>query len=319
MLDLTIIIVNYRTGALTVDCLASIMADPSVPPDTRIMVVDGGSGDKSSELIPAAIADHDWGESVAFLPLSRNGGFAFGNNQGIAAARKKWGRARAVLLLNPDTVVRPGAIGALTAFMDSHPLVGIVGSLLEDFDGTRHACSFRFPTALGEFEAEARFGPLTRLLNKSCVVLPVGEHPSRADWVSGASMLVRQDVFEQIGLLDEEYFLYYEELDFCRRAASQGWECWTVPQSRIVHLCGQATGVSVRGTRAARRPAYWFRSRNRYFDKHHGRWGRAAADLAWLLGQGVWNVRQALQHRPNQDPPFLLRDFLAHRIARASK
>lgn len=319
MIDLAIVIVNYRTGALTVDCLASIMEDPSVPALTRIMVVDGGSGDKSSELITASIASNGWGERIGFLALPVNGGFAYGNNQAIAAANSRWGRARAILLLNPDTIVRPGAIGALFDFLLEHPEAGIVGSSLEDFDGTRQACSFRFPTALGELEGEARFGPITRLLKRWCVVLPVGNKPGRADWISGASMMVRQAVFDQIGVLDENYFLYFEELDFCRRAANLGWECWTVPQSRIVHLCGQATGVSIRGARAARRPAYWFNSRNLYLQKHHGPWGRAAIDLAWIAGQAVWHIRQALQRQPNQDPPFLVRDFLAHRTARASR
>ncbi|WP_108395459.1 glycosyltransferase family 2 protein [Devosia submarina] len=316
MHDLTIVVVNYRTGALTVNCLASVMADPSLPSDARIMVVDGGSGDKSSELITSAISGNGWGERIAFLELPENGGFAFGNNRAIEAANDLWGRAKAVLLLNPDTVVRPGAIGALTNFLDEHPEAGIVGSSLEDFDGTKQACSFRFPTALGELEGEARFGPLTRLLGPWCVVLPLGTEPSRAQWISGASMLVRQEVFQDIGGLDEEYFLYYEELDFCRRASSRGWQCWTVPASRIVHLCGQATGVSARGARLGRRPAYWFNSRNRYFQKHHSPWGRAAVDLAWMAGQAIWLLRQRLAQKPNQDPPFLVRDFLAHRTRR---
>jgi N-acetylglucosaminyl-diphospho-decaprenol L-rhamnosyltransferase len=318
MNDLAIIIVNYRTGQLTVDCIASIMADTFLPVDTGIMVVDGSSGDNSSELIASAISENDWSDRVAFLQLTRNGGFAYGNNRGIEAAHARWGRAKSILLLNPDTIVRPGAIRELFNYLLEHREVGIVGSSLEDFDGTKQACYFRFPTPLSELECEARFGPLTRLLQRWCVVMPTGAAPSRVDWVSGASMLVRREVFDQIGALDEGYFLYFEELDFCRRAANSGWQCWTVPQSRIVHLCGQATGVSVRGVRAARRPSYWFNSRNRYFNKHHGRWGKTAADLAWIMGQAIWHLRQAVQRRPNQDPPFLVRDFLAHMAPRAS-
>jgi N-acetylglucosaminyl-diphospho-decaprenol L-rhamnosyltransferase len=319
MNHLTIAIVNYRTGALTVNCLASIVRDISLPPDTRIMVVDGSSGDKSSELITSAISGNGWGERIAFLELPKNGGFAFGNNRAIEAATGLWGRAKAVLLLNPDTIVRPGAIGALTRFLDEHPEAGIVGSCLEDFDGTKQACSFRFPTALGELEGEARFGPLTRLLGSWRVVLPFSAGPSRAEWISGASMLVRQEVFDQIGGLDEDYFLYYEEVDFCRRAVGRGWQCWTVPESRIVHLCGQSTGLSARGARPGRRPAYWFNSRSRYFRKHHTAWGRATVDLAWMAGQAIWLLRRKLQRRPNQDPPFLVRDFLAHRTPGTTK
>ncbi|ODT66692.1 MAG: glycosyl transferase family 2 [Pelagibacterium sp. SCN 63-23] len=319
MPELTIIVVNYRTGGLTVDCLASIMADPLLPAATRVLVVDGASADGSSELIAAAIADNGWGETVAFVDLPQNGGFAYGNNRAIEAADALWGVAPAYLLLNPDTIVRPGAIGALVRFMDDHPGAGIVGSSLEDPDGTRQACSFRFPTAISEFESEARVGPITRLLQRWRVVLLLGDEPSRADWVSGASMLIRRDVFDQIGWLDEKYFLYYEELDFCRRASKVGWHCWSVPQSRVVHLCGQATGLSAKGAKPKRRPAYWFNSRNRYFDLHHGRWGRALADLGWMGGQAVWHFRKFLQRRPNSDPPFLVRDFLANRMQRAGK
>ena len=319
MLDLTIVIVNYRTGGLTIDCLASIVADPSLPTHVRVMVVDGVSGDGSNELIGSAIAANGWGDRIALVDLPKNGGFAYGNNKAIEAADARWGRARAYLLLNPDTIVRPGAIGALTDFLGAHPEVGIAGSSLEDPDGTQQACSFRFPSPFSEFESQARFGPITRMLLRWRIVLPVSRSPTRADWVSGASMLVRREVFDAIGWLDEEYFLYYEELDFCRRAVESSWECWTVPQSRVVHLCGQATGISAKGAKAKRRPAYWFNSRNRYFLKHHGHWGKAVADLAWICGQAIWHVRQAVQPRTNHDPPFLVRDFLANRAPRISK
>lgn len=282
------------------------------------MVVDGVSGDGSSELIVEAIEAHGWGEQVALVDLPRNGGFAYGNNRACEAADQRWGKARHYLLLNPDTVVRPGALGPLVEFLERHPEAGIVGSSLEDPDGTRQACSFRFLSALSEFESEARLGPVSRLLQPWKVVLDFDQAPQRADWVSGASMLVRREVFDQVGMLDEDYFLYYEELDFSRRAADAGWQCWTEPRSRIVHLCGQATGVTGNPQQPRRRPAYWFESRNRYFTKHHGRFGRVLADLGWIGGQGVWKLRQALQRRPNNDPPQLVRDFLANRTPRAS-
>ncbi|WEK03715.1 MAG: glycosyltransferase family 2 protein [Candidatus Devosia phytovorans] len=320
MHELTIAIVNYRTAHLTIDCLASIIADPFLPASTRVMVVDGVSGDGSGELIRSAIADNGWTDRIACIDLPINGGFAYGNNQAIHAADTRWDKARAYLLLNPDTLVRPGAIGHLVQFLARHADAGIVGSLLEDPDGTPQACSFRFPSALGEFEGEARLGPVSRLLDRWRVVLPIGASPSRADWVSGASMLVRREVLDQIGELDDGYFLYYEELDFCRRAADAGWQCWTVPQSHVVHLCGQSTGVSSREPRRLnRRPAYWFNSRNRYFEKHHSRIGKFAIDLAWMAGQSIWHLRQLLQRRPNNDPPFLVRDFLASLSPWASK
>lgn len=319
MLDLTIVIVNFRTGGLTIDCLASLMADPSLPAGTKIMAVDAASGDGSGGMIATAVAARGWQQHIALVDLPINGGFAYGNNRAIEAADARWGVARNYLLLNPDTVVRPGAIAPLLEFLDKHADVGIVGSLLEDPDGTPQACSFRFPSAFSEFESEARLGLFTRVLQRWRVVLPVGPAPHQADWVSGASMMVKRDVFDRIGGLDEDYFLYYEELDFCRRATAAGWQCWTVPQSRVVHLCGQSTGLTAKNAKPRRRPSYWFNSRNLYFSKHHGRWGKFAADLGWIGGQGVNNLRQALQRRPNNDPPFLVRDFLANRTQRPQK
>jgi GT2 family glycosyltransferase len=312
MLDLTIVIVNYKTGQLAVDCLASILADPSLPAQARVMIVDGVSRDGSSELIASAIATKGWGDRAFSLDLPRNGGFAYGNNRAIEAADLKWGKARSYLLLNPDTYVRPGALGALLVFLADHPEAGIVGSSLEDPDGTRQTCSFRFLSAIGEFEGEARMGPVSRLLRRWCATLSFDQSPIRADWVSGASMLIRGEVIEQVGLLDEKYFLYFEEVDFCRRAASAGWQCWTEPKSRVVHLCGQSTGLTSKERRVSRRPSYWFNSRNRYFEKHHGRGGRLLADIGWIAGQCLWKARQLVERKRNIDPPFLVRDFLAH-------
>nr|WP_314262186.1 glycosyltransferase family 2 protein [uncultured Devosia sp.] len=319
MLDLTIVVVNYKTGPLALDCLASVMADPSFPQQGRMMIVDAVSGDGSTQLLADAIEANHWGDRAAVLDLPRNGGFAYGNNRAIEAADARWGRAHSYLLLNPDTYVRPGAVGALVQFLADHPEVGMVGSSLEDPDGTRQACSFRFPSAMSELDGEARVGPISRLLRRWCVAPSFDQSPVQVDWVSGASMLVRGKVFDQIGMLDEEYFLYYEELDFCRRAVDAGWTCWTEPKSRVVHLCGQSTGVSDRKKRAVRRPTYWFNSRRRYFAKHHGRWGSLLADAGWIAGQAVWHLRQLVERRDNIDPPFLVRDFLAHRLARGSK
>ena len=319
MLDLTIAIVNYRTGGLTIDCLSSVIADPSMPVNTRIVVADAVSNDGSSEMIANAITTNNWGERVSLIDLPRNGGFAYGNNRAIEFAEALWGKSKAYLLLNPDTVVRSGAIGALSIFLADNPKVGIAGSALEEPDGTAQACSFRFPSPLSELEGEARVGPITRMLLKWRVVLPTGTVPSPAQWVSGASMMIRREVFDHIGGLDEEYFLYYEELDFCQRAVDAGWHCWTVPQSRVVHLCGQSTGINDTKPQLSRRPTYWFDSRSRYFAKHHGHWGRALADFTWVFGQVIWQTRQMLQRRPNNDPPYLLQDFLAHRASWAGK
>ena len=112
--------------------------------------------------------------------------------------------------------------------------------------------------------------------------------------------------------LDEGYFLYFEETDFTVRAKRAGWTCWHVPASRVVHLVGQSSGVTIRGERPQRRPAYWFESRRRYFVLNHGRWYAALTDGLVIAAYSVWLVRIVLQRKANPDPPQFLRDFIRH-------
>jgi len=117
-------------------------------------------------------------------------------------------------------------------------------------------------------------------------------------------------VFDAIGLMDERYFLYYEEVDFCLRARRAGWACWYVPASRVVHLVGQASGVTDVKRPAKRVPRYWFESRSRYFRSNHGWLYERMASLAWAVGFGLWRVRRRLQGKPDTDPPHMLWDFV---------
>jgi N-acetylglucosaminyl-diphospho-decaprenol L-rhamnosyltransferase len=308
---LAIIIVNFRTSELVVDCLASLMHPGTTPADTRVVVVDGNSGDHSVEYIRAAIARNFWGARAEVLALDVNGGFAYANNRGIDHAKNNLGTFRHCLLLNPDTIARPNSVTHLVEFMEENPDAGIAGSRLEDPDGTGQACAFRFPSIACEFESEARIGPITRLLYRWRGVPDMHEGPNRIDWVSGASMLVRAEVMDDIGCMDERFFLYYEETDFCLRAARAGWSCWHIPKSRVVHLVGQATGVTNR-ERPARRPRYWFDSRRYFYLKNHGRVYLAMVNAAWLCGHLLWRVRLVLERKRPNNPPHLLSDFVRH-------
>jgi GT2 family glycosyltransferase len=312
-MHLAIIIVNYCTPDLTIGCLNSLQADrDDLPPGTQVVIVDGCSTDDSVLTIRSAIEQGHSTDFVTLLPLDANRGFAYANNQGMQAIRGA--RPRFVLLLNPDTVVRPGAVSRLLSFMDAHPRAGIAGSRLEDPDGTPQSCAFRFHSAIGEFEAATRLGFISRLSHRWRVAPPPPSTSARMDWVSGACMLIRSEIFDQIGLLDDGYFMYYEEADFCLRAAQAGWECWHVPESRVIHLVGQASGVTIRNTIPGRRPDYWFKSRQRYFVKNHGWLYAALADVAWTAGHLLWRVRRALQRKPDYDPPMLLRDFMRNSV-----
>ena len=308
--SLWIVIVNYRTADLVIDCLRSLAPQVGDLGGGRVVIADNASGDGSAGKIAAAIEAAGWTSWAAVLPLPKNGGFAYGNNAGIRTALGVASPPDHVLLLNPDTVVRPGALRALVAFMAAHPEAGIAGSLIENPSGSVDRSAHRIPSPLGELEGTARLGVLSRLLQRYSVSPPLRNEAHACDWVSGASMLIRRPVLEQVGLLDEGYFLYFEEVDFCCRARNAGWQVWYVPESRVLHLEGAATGIRAV---AKRRPAYWYDSRRRFFVKHHGLAGLLLADLFWALGRLSFLAREAMgliRQRGYADPQHFMFDML---------
>lgn len=309
---LLVVIVNYRTADLVIDCLASLASEVGAGGTVRVVVTDNASGDGSVERLSDAVRDRGWDDWATIQPLDHNGGFAWGNNQAIRPALASGTPPRYFLLLNPDTVVRPGALAALVGFMDERPEVGIAGSRLEDPDGTPQWSAFRFHSILGELADGLRLGIADRLLARWRVASPPPPGPCPTDWVAGASMIVRREVFDAIGLLDDRYFMYYEEADFCLRARRAGWPCWYVPASRVVHLVGQSSGVTDRRLPRRRLPAYWFRARRHYFLSHHGPAKTVLADLAWLCGFASYRLRRALLRQPDPAPERVLLDFIRH-------
>lgn len=307
---LLIVIVNYRSAGLAVDCLWSLAPEVAgVAGGARVTVTDGCSGDDSVERLSAAIRDNGWGNWVTLLPLPRNGGFAYGNNEGIRPALQSNDPPEYVWLLNPDTVVRPGALKALLDFMDARPAVGIAGSRLEHSDGSPQRSAFRFHGLLSELDTALRFGPVSKLLSRWSVAPDVSADACPADWVSGASLMARRAVLEQVGLLDDGYFMYFEETDLCLRARRAGWPCWYVPASRVVHLCGQSSGFTA-GKERKPPPRWWFDSRRRYFVKNHGRPYALLADAVYATGFALWRLRRWVQRKPDPDPPKYLSLFL---------
>lgn len=273
-----IVIVNYRTGDLVVDCLRSLAGEVASGDSFGVVVVDNASGDGSLETMREAVVREGWDGWCEVVDAGRNGGFAFGNNVGIERVLSWDEPPDAVHLLNPDTYVRPGAVRALAAFLESNPAVGIVGSGLENEDGTPRRGAFRFPSALSEIEGQMQLGPVSMLLRRWIVAPPASEGAWRVGWTTGASMMVRREVLESVGVFDDGYFLYFEETDLCRRVSRAGWEIWQEPASRVVHLVGQSTGVNRKGEKPRPKPAYWYDSRRRYFERSSGGFGADVAD-----------------------------------------
>jgi GT2 family glycosyltransferase len=309
-----VVIVNYRTARLSIDAVASLEEEVKARGDTHVVVIDNGSGDGSAEAIAGGIAERGFNDWCTLHATPRNGGFAAGNNEAI-----RWylGAADGALpdfvwLLNPDTLAHPGAIGGLVDFLHANPQVGIAGGRCLWEDGKVRRAAFLFPNVRSELIAAANFGPITRLLGSREVALPPSDQPMRVDWVSGSSFMIRRTVIETIGLMDEGYFLYFEESDYCSRADAAGFEIWTTPSSVITHLGGQATGVTGPQRKNRRRPRYWFESRARFLVRRYGAGTAHLANLAFIAAYPFGRLIAAVRGMASEDPQRLWQDFVMY-------
>jgi N-acetylglucosaminyl-diphospho-decaprenol L-rhamnosyltransferase len=307
-----VVIVNYRTGPLVVRCLESLQREIEDNPGCRVCVVDNCSGDDSAAVIQQAIDARGWSGWVELLHSPRNGGFAAGNNVALAPALRAADAPPTFWLLNPDTVVHRGALRASLDFLQGCPQAGIVGTAIRGAAGELWPYAFNFPSIGGELVDGLRLGMASHVLKRWAVMQRMTSQAQRVGWVSGASFFVRREVFERVGLMDEGYFLYYEETDFCRAAQRAGVECWYLPAASVTHIAGQSTGLTSDAPTKRRMPSYWFDSRRRYFTKNHGRLYAVLADTAWVASFALWRVRRRLQRKPDDDPPKMLRDFISH-------
>lgn len=311
-----VVIVNYRSSQLTIECLKSLENERQSVVNFLVIVVDNHSEDGSVEHLQKTILEQDWQSWITVIASDHNGGYAYGNNLAIQTAKQLKTPPAYFWLLNPDTRVYPGATQALINFMETHPEVGICGSSLEEADGSLFAKAFRFPNILSELDSGLRLGIVSQLLARWTLTQAMTEAAVKVDWLPGASMMIRRQVFEDVGLMDEGYFLYFEETDFCLQAQRANWSCWYVPTSKVMHIAGQSTGVTVRNGPPKRLPDYWFESRRRYFLKNHGLFYTALADACWAVGYVLWRLRCLVQRKPDPafDPPHLLGDFIRHSV-----
>lgn len=288
---LAVIIVNYRTPHLVLDALESLRGqlDPALD---HVVVVDNHSADGSAEHIDASIRERGFGAWVSLICSPRNGGFSSGNNIGIRSLRADY-----YLLLNSDTVVRPNAVASLLDEMRAHPNVGIGGPRLESLDAAPQVSCFRDHRPLSELVHAARTRHVTALLRKFEVPLPVSNEPKYAEWISFACVMIRREVFEAVGLLDEGYFMYFEDADFCRITRAAGFDICCFPSARVVHLCGASSEVQASLARGWRPPRYFYASRARYFRKGYGRLGPAIANLCWHTGRALSLARETLGNK----------------------
>lgn len=291
MLELAIVIINYKTPNLVIDCLQSLETEINSL-EHQVIVVDNASGDNSLLEIEAAITENHWQTWVKLLPSGVNGGCSAGNNLGLKAVI-----AQTYLLLNSDTIVRPGAIRTLLEARDKYPEVGIFSPRLEWPDTTPQISCFRYHTPISELIDGAATSPVTRWFYAYDVPIPISDTPFGPQWTSFACVMIRRQVIEQIGYMDDGYFMYYEDVDYCRRAQIVGWQILHIPQARVVHLRGGSGSVKAEIAKRRRPPSYLYASRSRYFAKYYGKMGLWLTNCYWLLGRSLAGLREILGNK----------------------
>ncbi len=305
--SLLAIVLNYRTPDMTLKA-AEAVREALEGLHAELVIVDNDSADGSFEKMTAHVAEQGW--DVRVMQAGRNGGYGAGNNFGIMAGLSDGTRPDYYYILNSDAFPARDAIRLLKDYLVANPAVGFAGSYIHGPDGDAHVTAFRFPTALGELEGAARFGPLSRLLRNHIVPLPVPDETVMVDWLAGASLMMRAETLEQIGLFDEAYFLYFEETDLCLRAARAGWATVYLRESEVAHIGSVSTGMR----RWPRVPGYWLDSRWHYFTKNHSRAYACYATVLHLLGGAFYKVRSMIEKKPMNVTPYFLSDMSLHAV-----
>ena len=307
-----VVIVSYRSAALTVDCLRSLVSERAQAGiELKVLVVDNASGDTPE--IAAAVQREGWSDWVTLVEAPRNGGFAYGNNLGFAHAVRLWD-PHYLHMLNPDTRVKPGAVRELVEFLERTPGAGIAGSSFENGDGSDWPIAFRFGSMLSELESGLRLGLASRLLRRWRVARVMDKTAQPIEWCAGASMMLRRAMLASIGGLDERFFLYFEETEFCWRARNAGFQTWYVPASRVIHIAGQSTKLTERDAAPRRLPDYWFESRRRYFQLTLGLPQAALTDVLTLAAGALGQLKLILQGRRQEIVPGYLSDVWRHSV-----
>ena len=258
-MDLSLVILNYNTRDHLRAGLASLARADTGGRSIEVLVVDNASRDGSAEMVDA---EFPW---VTLIRSPRNGGFAYGNNLALARCQ-----GDAMLILNPDALLPQDGIPRLLDKLAEHPEAGIIGPKLLRPDGTMHlACRRSFPTpltALYRIAGLSTLFPASRRFGRYNLTYLDPNHASEVDSVCGACLLIRRPVVERIGLLDERFFMYGEDLDWCMRAHQAGWTVRYEPAIVVQHMHGAASRQ-----RPLRTTFHFFRAMDLFYRKHYVR------------------------------------------------
>ena len=265
--DVTVVVVTYNSGAYIERCLEALRVSSYAPRAT--LVIDNASSDGTPELVARAFPD------VRLVRRAGNDGFGVASNDGIRAATSEY-----VLLLNPDAVLSPGSLATLVAYMDEHRDVGIAGCRLVNEDGSLQLSIGHFPTVanqLGRVLLLYRLFPWIPALRELEARREEYSRTHDVEWLFGAVMLVRRRAFEEVGLFDEDFFLFSEEEDWCLRMEQGGWRVAYVADTSVQHIGRGGVG-------AAEVYVHLLRGKYTFIAKHHGRAAAESARMLLLVG-----------------------------------
>ena len=287
--DISVVIVSFNTRDLLRECLQTVYLQEG--PVYEVSVVDNDSRDGSLAMVEKEFP------SAVVIQAGTNLGFAAANNRAFAVARGKY-----VVLLNSDAFLHPGTLAHSFAAMEASPSTGLAGGRLVGRNGEWQPSARMFPSLLNDFLSlsglAARF-PRSRFFGRADRTWADPAEPTDTDWVPGAFSIIRRDVLEAIGYFDESFFLYYEEVDLCRRIRQAGYKISYWPELEVIHIGGESSRQIKRlslSSSGSQLTLWRMRSALLYYRKHH----KAAAWLAMAV-ETSWHSLRSLRNKPRRD------------------
>jgi hypothetical protein len=285
--DVSIIIVSFNTRDLLRDCLITLFREAG-DLNYETFVIDNASKDGSAAMVAQEFPQ------VKLIQSEVNLGFAAANNLGFAQASGRY-----IVLLNSDAFLTPQALPNAVAYLDRDPQIGIGGARLIGRDGTWQPSARLFPSVLNDFltlSGLATKYPHSRFFGRMDRTWADHNQAAIVDWVPGAFSIIRRSVLEKIGYFDEQFFLYFEEVDLCRRVQAAGYTIWYWPDVTVIHLGGESsktlTGLTM--SNSGKQITLWqMRSALLFYRKHHGHWNT----WLWMQLQSVWHGLRAWKNK----------------------
>jgi GT2 family glycosyltransferase len=284
--QVTVVIVSFNTRELLRECIESLQ-DGAGGVRFETVVVDNASRDGSADMVAAQFSD------VQLIRSETNLGFARANNRGFEVARGRY-----IVLLNSDAFLKPGALALSVEHMEKNPMAGLGGARLVGRDGSWQPAARMFPSPLNDLlmmSGLAANYPTSQFFGRADRTWADPSEAAVVDWVPGAYSIIRKDVLNRIGGFDQRFFLYYEEVDLCRRIRAAGYEIWYWPDVVTVHLGGESSrkvsGLELSSS-GSQLTLWRMRSELLYYRKHHGAFGAWSA----MLLESWWNRARALRN-----------------------